>query len=168
MNRRHPRQVSKRLDPPTWPRYRNNGCETLIAVVFPDPLNPKADVCVREVCSNMLNKLDHVILWRRSWEDCPWVGVWERRDCSAVAGIYARFWFSTFVLLRVMIELQVLASAAASVTHYVERLLSGFETRWKAWMFSSPSDTFSVFNPSSLHVVFVSCITCASVRCLHL
>ncbi len=33
----------------------HDGRETLIAAVFPGPLNPTAQVRVREVCSNTLN-----------------------------------------------------------------------------------------------------------------
>ncbi|KAK0433876.1 hypothetical protein EV421DRAFT_1993927 [Armillaria borealis] len=34
----------------------HDGCETLIAAVFPGPLNPSTEVHVREVCVNSLNK----------------------------------------------------------------------------------------------------------------
>ncbi|KAK0445681.1 uncharacterized protein EV420DRAFT_1648396 [Desarmillaria tabescens] len=33
----------------------HDGCETLMAAIFPSPLNPTAQPCVREVCSNPLN-----------------------------------------------------------------------------------------------------------------
>ncbi|KAK0189346.1 hypothetical protein F5146DRAFT_981897 [Armillaria mellea] len=38
---------------PHWEEH--DGCETLIAAVFPGPLNPTAQVRVREVCMNSLN-----------------------------------------------------------------------------------------------------------------
>ncbi len=91
--------------------------ETLIAAVFPSPLNPKAEVRVQDVCMNSLN--NWTVL---EYDEDLGMIAWESCDCSAVAGMYARCLFRTFVLLQMRMELQVLVSV--SVTH-VERLLSG-------------------------------------------
>ncbi len=95
----------------------HDDCETLIATVFPGPLNPKADVRVQDVCMNSLN--NWTVL---EYDEDLGMIAWEGCDCSAVAGIYARCLFRTSVLLQIWMELQALVSA--SVT-YVERLLSG-------------------------------------------
>ncbi len=97
----------------------HDGCEALIATVFPGPLNPTAKVRIREVSTNMLN----------NWTSFDYdevlggipvgVGVREDHDCSAVVGIYAPYLSR---LLRVRIKQR---SYPASVTQYVERLLSG-------------------------------------------
>ncbi|KAK0237340.1 hypothetical protein EDD85DRAFT_953335 [Armillaria nabsnona] len=92
----------------------HDGYETLIAAVFPGPLNRASQVRVREVCMNSFNN---------------WIALdlGEESRGSPLDLCLGRSQLSSG-LLRAKIELLV----TASVTHCVERLLWGFKSRWKA------------------------------------